>query len=314
MAPPGPPPYTIDQINAMSSKEERVRARAELSSMCGRGGVLWSRGTNRIATGYIARMKKEKQDRLAQDAHPYGGYAPQTRHYDGRHSSGPVRGGYKYSASGSTHQPYHPYQRAHPTYGATKFKNRTVVFNKQDGQTATSESGYSSNDASPRGSKQQTESKTLCPALTSTGIWNKAAHPLHDPLRILLTRVQVYVRATAAATSTIPTNKHYASAGSTKTTAQRETFVNCRTRLHPITRRPVSTSRKGVATTKTVALRTFASTRQPPTAPLLGAWGTVRRATSAPSCMPTSVRILQTRVNAGLVTSASCAMSIARRA
>ena len=128
-------------------------------------------------------MKKEKQDRLAQDAHPYGGYAPQTRHYDGSHGSGPMRGGYKYSGSGSSHQPYHPYQRAHPTYGATKFKNRTVVFNKSDGSTAphgaqaaTSESGYSSNDTSPQSSKQQPEPTTLCPALTSTGISNKPAH------------------------------------------------------------------------------------------------------------------------------------------
>jgi hypothetical protein len=40
MAPPGPPPYTIDQINAMSSKEERVRARAELSSMWKRRRTL----------------------------------------------------------------------------------------------------------------------------------------------------------------------------------------------------------------------------------------------------------------------------------
>jgi hypothetical protein len=130
-------------------------------------------------------MKKEKQDQLAHDAHPSGGYAGQTRHYDGSYSSGPMRGGYKYSGSGSGHQSYHPYQRAHHAYGATKFKNRTVVFNKPDGSVAphgtqaATEAGYkhSSTAHSPQSSQQQTEPQTLCPALTSTGISNDTAHP-----------------------------------------------------------------------------------------------------------------------------------------
>ncbi|KAF3040612.1 hypothetical protein E8E11_002250 [Didymella keratinophila] len=89
MAPPGPPPYTIEQINAMSTKEERLRARAELNS-------------------YIARMKKEQQDRLARSANGYtahdGGaasahhghtsaYVPRGRGaYNNTYRGGPQRG------------------------------------------------------------------------------------------------------------------------------------------------------------------------------------------------------------------------------
>ena len=40
MAPPGPPPYTHEQITAMTSQEERIRAYAELKSM-------WERRTNK---------------------------------------------------------------------------------------------------------------------------------------------------------------------------------------------------------------------------------------------------------------------------
>jgi hypothetical protein len=128
-------------------------------------------------------MKKEKQDRLAQDAHPPNGYAGQTRQHDGSYGSGPMRGGYMHGNSG--HRPYHPYQRAHPVYGATKFKNKTVVFNRPEGsaalhgiQTTTPGSRLSHDNTSHStlSSQQQTEPKTLCPALTSTGISDDTAN------------------------------------------------------------------------------------------------------------------------------------------
>ncbi|KAF3038520.1 hypothetical protein E8E12_007266 [Didymella heteroderae] len=172
MAPPGPPPYSIEQINAMSTKEERLRARAELNS-------------------YIARMKKEQQDRLARSSNDYtahdggaaptyhnptSGYAPRGRGaYNSTYRGGPQRGGYAYGGRGAA--PYHPYHRPPPSYGPTKFKNRTVVFNKPDvsaeasGTESASAPGSAplSNAHSRQNSTPPTEPKQLCATFTSTG-------------------------------------------------------------------------------------------------------------------------------------------------
>ncbi|KAF9699776.1 hypothetical protein EKO04_002211 [Ascochyta lentis] len=176
MAPPGPPPYTIDQINAMSTKEERLRARAELNS-------------------YIARMKKEQQDRIAHasDGGAYNNhtttYAPRGRGaYSGAYRGGPQRGGYAYGGRGAAS--YHPYQRHQPPHGATKFKNRTVVFNKPDtseeasstGSTSAPGSAPLSNAHSRQNSQSPAEPKALCATFTSTGLCTRHGCPLiHDP-------------------------------------------------------------------------------------------------------------------------------------
>ncbi|KZM18535.1 uncharacterized protein EKO05_0002324 [Ascochyta rabiei] len=176
MAPPGPPPYTIDQINAMSTKEERLRARAELNS-------------------YIARMKKEQQDRLAYAssggaAPAYNNhttaYAPRGRGaYKGAYRGGPQRGGYAHGAAS-----YHPYQRPQPPHGAATFKNRTVVFNKPDASdeassvesTSTPGSAPPSNAHSRQNSQPPAEPKALCATFTSTGLCTRHGCPLvHDP-------------------------------------------------------------------------------------------------------------------------------------
>jgi hypothetical protein len=41
MAPPDPPPYTMDEILKMNTPEEQLRARVELTSMCKRRLARW---------------------------------------------------------------------------------------------------------------------------------------------------------------------------------------------------------------------------------------------------------------------------------
>ncbi|KAF3001226.1 hypothetical protein E8E13_002124 [Curvularia kusanoi] len=174
MAPPGPPPYTLDQITAMSTKEERLRARAELNS-------------------YIARMKKEQQDRAAQSSggrgsgeptyNSAGSYAPRGRGFN-PYRGGPQRGGYVHGGRGAAS--YHPYQRPPHPYGPNKFKNRTVVFNKPDisaeasGNESISVPGSAplSNAQSRQNSESPSEPKQLCATFTSTGTPETiATHP-----------------------------------------------------------------------------------------------------------------------------------------
>ncbi|KAJ4982891.1 Zinc finger CCCH domain-containing protein [Stagonosporopsis vannaccii] len=189
MAPPGPPPYTIDQINAMNTKEERIRARAELNSTC-----------KRIFSCYIARMKKEQQDRLADspNGHPSrasfynatSGFAPRARGaFRGSFRGGPQRGGYSYGEERGAAS-YHPYQRRPPAHGSTRFKHRTVVFNKPEGfgdpaaseSTSASASAPLSTSHSRQNSQPPTEVNQLCATFTSTGLCTRHGCPLvHDP-------------------------------------------------------------------------------------------------------------------------------------
>lgn len=147
-----------------------------------------------VQIGYIARMKKEQQDRIAHTsngyaahASPYNGgaapqydnttsnYAPRGRGTYNASYRGAQRGGYAYGGRGAAS--YHPYQRPAPPHGTTKFKNRTVVFNKPDASTETasveSASVPSSTPLSTAHSRQNSqpppEPKTLCATFTSTG-------------------------------------------------------------------------------------------------------------------------------------------------
>ncbi|KAH6637857.1 hypothetical protein C7974DRAFT_411316 [Boeremia exigua] len=176
MAPPGPPPYTMEQISAMSTDEERLRARAELNS-------------------YIARMKKEQQERLASSnghanhadggAYSTNGYAPRGRGaFNGSNRGDPHRGGYAYGGRGAG---YHPYQRQ--PHGV-KFKNRTVVFNKPDASAevagtdtaSTPSSAPLSTAHSRQNSQPPADLKQLCATFTSTGLCTRHGCPLvHDP-------------------------------------------------------------------------------------------------------------------------------------
>lgn len=185
MASPGPPPYTSEQINAMTSPEERLRARAELNS-------------------YIARMKKEKQERLTRESHlsngyfGYAGSAPSSPYrnttgtgYAGSYNSfqhpihGHQRGGYSYGRGGPS--AYHPYQRPPPLHVAHKFKNKSVTFNKSDLYLEASEAKKvatltSNSTHSRQGNQQQTEQTNLCPAFTLTGVCTRhGCRHLHDP-------------------------------------------------------------------------------------------------------------------------------------
>lgn len=148
-----------------------------------------------MISGYIARMKKEQQDRLAHPtngytahASPYNGgiapayhtstsgHAPRSRGtYNASYRGGPQRGGYAYGGRGAAS--YHPYQRPPPPHGANKFKNRTVVFNKPDasaegsGTESVSAPGSAplSTAHSRQNSQPPTEQKPLCATFTSTG-------------------------------------------------------------------------------------------------------------------------------------------------
>jgi hypothetical protein len=136
-----------------------------------------------VLSGYIARMKKEKQERLAHDSHFTNGYPnhaaghprPPFRSntgagYSGTYGSyqhpavGPNRGGYSHRGAPPA---YHPYQRS-----AQKFRNKSVTFNKQDlGREMSADTravGLTTNSTSATGI-QHTESQTLCPAFTLTG-------------------------------------------------------------------------------------------------------------------------------------------------
>ncbi|KAJ4383063.1 hypothetical protein N0V86_002291 [Didymella sp. IMI 355093] len=149
-------------------------------------------------SGYIARMKKEQQDRLAGPANGYtahdggaaptyhnftSGYAPRGRGaYSNAYRGGPQRGGYAYGGRGAAS--YHPYQRPPPSQGSTKFKNRTVVFNKPD--TSAEASGTESvsapgsaplSTAHSRQNSPPSEPKQLCATFTSTGTPNNIDVP-----------------------------------------------------------------------------------------------------------------------------------------
>jgi hypothetical protein len=141
-----------------------------------------------LGLGYIARMKKEKQDRLANDSHLPNGYssyvasAPasssrnttrivHTSNYNGYvyPTTGPQRGGYSRGRGGPSM--YHPYQRSQNPH---KFKNKSVTFNKQDLSSVTLEDGQTtaltmSSTPSGQDDLQQTEFQTLCRAFTQTG-------------------------------------------------------------------------------------------------------------------------------------------------
>jgi hypothetical protein len=133
-------------------------------------------------------MKKEKQDRLANQArlpNVYPGYdagpptsffrntidTVHTGNYNGYvyPSNGPQRGGYSRGRGGPS--VYHPYQRLQNPH---KFRNKSVTFNKQDLSSETLEDGQTaalimSSTPKGQGDPQQTEFQTLCRAFTLTG-------------------------------------------------------------------------------------------------------------------------------------------------
>jgi hypothetical protein len=145
-----------------------------------------------VISGYIARMKKEKQDRLAHESHPSHGYSSYASGvptppfhntarggYAGNYNSyphptvGAPRGAYSHGRGGPS--AYHPYQRPPPPHAAHKFRNKSVTFNKQDPFGETSGDGQKSalttNSAHlGQGYQHQSQPKTLCPAFTLTGI------------------------------------------------------------------------------------------------------------------------------------------------
>jgi len=154
--------------------------------------------------GYIARMKKEQQDRLAHSPSSYtarassyndtSSFAPRARGaFSGSYRGGPHRGGYSYGVRGAAS--YHPYQRPPPAHGSSRFKNRTVVFNKPEisddaaGTESHSAPGSvpTSTSHSRQNSQPPTEVKQLCATFTSTGTREKSSAPTSSLSRPPLT-------------------------------------------------------------------------------------------------------------------------------
>ncbi|XP_014558438.1 hypothetical protein COCVIDRAFT_94637 [Bipolaris victoriae FI3] len=143
MAPPGPPPYTHEQITAMTSQEERIRAYAELKS-------------------YIARLKKEKEERENAQARGYSA----NPYHSAFHRK---RGGYGH---GFANKPYHPYQRptTHKHIDATKSR-----------EASGSESPLPPNSTAPT-NDHSSELRDLCRMFTSAGVCSRHGCPyVHDP-------------------------------------------------------------------------------------------------------------------------------------
>jgi hypothetical protein len=236
-------------------------------------------------------MKKEKQEQLAYETTGSNGYTSYVsgppsspyrnttgagyagRHYNHEYSTaGSQRGSYGRGRGG--HSGYHPYQRPPPPCATHKFKNKSVTFNKQDlasdaseGETVAAVTTNSSRAG--QGFQQHTEPQTLCPAFTMTGI-ERDTEPSPNLHHARLTYEQVYVHDMDVVTATIRISKHFASVGSSKATARKETLVHFLTNPHRTTHRLVNIFRGGVAITTTADSLMSASTLQLQTARLLG--------------------------------------------
>ncbi len=165
---------------------------------------MWGRCIDWTNSGYIARMKKEQQDRLAHTASGYDGsaapaynsttgYLPRGRGaFSNSYRGAPQRGGYAYRGRGAAS--YHPYQRP-PPHGATKFKNRTVVFNKPDASAEVSGaetisapgSAPLSSAHSRQNSQPPADPKQLCATFTCTGTRDNFDAPRPSPSLFFLT-------------------------------------------------------------------------------------------------------------------------------
>ncbi|CAN9303682.1 hypothetical protein AA0119_g9283 [Alternaria tenuissima] len=164
-----PPPYTQDQIAAMTSPEEKIRAMAELKS-------------------YIVRMKKENE--LRSNGYSGSGYRNTSgtfNHHESPHyPRGSYRGAY-HGGRGRGHTPYHPYSRPYTTphfahssvavKGTGNAIQSLKVKEEEDlPQTTTDGTVSSSSD------HQQPESRRLCAIFTSTGQCSRpACYLVHDP-------------------------------------------------------------------------------------------------------------------------------------
>ncbi|EMD63253.1 hypothetical protein COCSADRAFT_38119 [Bipolaris sorokiniana ND90Pr] len=147
MAPPGPPPYTHEQITAMTSQEERIRAYAELKS-------------------YIARLKKEKEERENAQTRGYSA----NPYHNAFHRK---RGGYGH---GFANRSYHPYQRSitHKPIDATK---------SREASDSESPSKQPLNTTAPT-NDHSTDLQNLCRTFTSAGVCSRHGCPyIHDPDR-----------------------------------------------------------------------------------------------------------------------------------
>ncbi|KAH6878902.1 hypothetical protein BKA58DRAFT_378186 [Alternaria rosae] len=210
MAPLGPPPYTAEQLQAMTSQEERIRAQAELTS-------------------YITRAKREKQEReererLQSNAYTGSGYrttsgsfnhyAPPSipsyapvhnpvfnpvytpvsnPSYNPPYSKYNQRGGYGKGRGrgaggrGRGYTPYHPYTRSLNASMYTGFatdSNGTSIVTQPREANENKDLAHASADSTRSSSSdhQSTEPSRLCANFTHTGRCSIPGCPFrHDP-------------------------------------------------------------------------------------------------------------------------------------
>lgn len=144
-------------------------------------------------------------------------------------------------------------------------------------------------------------------------IWDSTANRISS--RILFARhshPQVFAPATAAATSTTRTSKHFASVGCTRMIARWATVARYLTMRRPTTPQPVCISKQVVAPMRLVASLIFVWEMPRRTARPLGSSGFARRVTHVESCTHTSVQLLPIQEPARMATSADWVMCIAR--
>ncbi|CAA9957742.1 TATA-binding protein-associated factor [Pyrenophora teres f. maculata] len=197
MAPFGPPPYTQEQIAAMTSLEERRRAEAELREYIEnikkysdeRNGAQRSAGAGYHGAGHFSYGTRGNYNFYG----ARGGYVPR-----GPRSSyvprGPRggRGGY-----GGPH--YHPYQRPPPTFQMPAHIPTDVDGVDENTKPKEGEGNKSAstqplpNNNPPWGVQQQAnvpswkdniKPKGLCSKFTSTGVCSGICSYMHDPNKL----------------------------------------------------------------------------------------------------------------------------------
>lgn len=160
----GRPPYTEEQIAAMTSKEEKLRAIAEYKS-------------------YNLRLKREVEAQASRSNGP----SKYRNSHEPAHSH--RRSGYGNESRG--HGSYHPYHRLQP-----QFKNKTAIFNQPcpEGSETNKAVTYSADNKTLSSSRnERPEPTTLCPALTSTGVCTRrGCQYRHDPNQQALCKRWLY--------------------------------------------------------------------------------------------------------------------------
>ncbi|KAI4957672.1 hypothetical protein J4E86_004811 [Alternaria arbusti] len=259
MAPLGPPPYTAEQLQAITSQEERIRAQAELTS-------------------YITRARREKQEReererLQSNAYTGSGYR-NTSHGFHNYTS-PSIPSYRPVHNPVFNPVYTPV--ANPSYNPPYNKyNQRGGYGTGRGRGAVGRGrGYTPYHpyARPLNAPMYTR-YTVDSDGTHVVPESREAKENEDPAQVgVPSRVVLFVM--------IRIHKPYASLSSSRVFAPTAP-VNCLILHRRTIRLRASISKQADAPKKTAALLMFVSIHPHRTAKLLDAWATARKETPVP--------------------------------